>query len=1043
MGDLIESVPAILAASATVWLALGLSGAWLARRRPARAHSLLTLAVAGALTTPLLVLAVQRADWGVLPAPALSPPAPRNAPALSVLDQRPELPPRPTPLATRDERVVINAHIPSSPESLPARPVPRIAFPWRSATLSVWLMLSVALLVRLIVDFAAGWRIARRATAVTEASLLQAVHGAALRLAAPPPYPQLRATRAIASPALWGWSRPATILISESPEFPGNCEAVFCHEIAHLRRRDHWTALLAELLVCALPWHPLGWLTRRWMNRYAEEACDDWAVACGCPPLEFAETLVGLAPTVTPALTVAAVSRHSLLAARVRRLVTGGFRRPRLGRAWLAGTIVAAVALAAGWAFCQPRHATAEPPAANVTAKPAAPRDLRVQVLDPQGKPLPGANVHSGVWTEEEDFKANHDYTTDQQGIVHVELPKTFYILRLWASKKPFVTMFANWEQFELKSGAHVPAEYTMRLESGRSAGGRVVDEHDQPIAGARVQVMVWSAPKAAGGDGRLSYDAWLAQGGDAVTTDAEGRWRIDNVPNDPRVELRLLVTHPDHASDSAWAQAQLASGVTTAILLEGTGTLRLKRGVIVRGRVTDPAGEPVAGALVVDDNDPYFASTPSEFPTDGNGQFQLPALAPGERNLTVVAAGWAPQLRRVNVQPGLPPQDFHLEPGKPIRLRVVDGSGKPVAGAFVRLEGWKGIKSLHNHDHPNVHDTKVPRQADGDGLWEWTWAPDDPVKLLVYSKGFTNSKLEVGPGQSPRTVVLRAEHRITGRVTDASTGKPIPAFTVIPVDVFRKDFRYAERQNAVPGKNGRLDFLAQRNDIAVRLRVEAEGYRTHDGPEFRMGDDTSRTQDFQLVPAQPLNGKVIDAAGQAAAEAAVLLATATQQASLSWELDNQHSRNLRTATDASGRFALPDSGEPSVVVVSADAGFALAEFPAGQHDAGTLKLERWAAVRGRFQDGSQPVPGAHVLLEPVRIESLSRPRVDVTLQKVTSADGSFEFPRVPPMPVSVRVYLGPWKDEGFRSGPSVPLALKPGQQAELDLGSTGATLTG
>src|SRR5262249_53978478 len=152
---------------------------------------------------------------------------------------------------------------------------------------------------------------------------------------------------------LWGWSRPATILIPEARGFPGDCEAVFCHEIAHLGRRDHWTALLVELLVCALPWHPLGWLTRRWMSRYAEEACDDWTVACGCPPLEFAETLVGLAPTAMPALTVAAVSRHSLLAARVRRLLTEGFRRPRLGRAWLAGTIVAAVALAAGWAVCQ------------------------------------------------------------------------------------------------------------------------------------------------------------------------------------------------------------------------------------------------------------------------------------------------------------------------------------------------------------------------------------------------------------------------------------------------------------------------------------------------------------------------------------------------------------------------------------------------------------------------------------------------------------------------------------------------------------------
>ena len=64
-------------------------------------------------------------------------------------------------------------------------------------------------------------------------------------------------------------------------------------------------------------------------------------------------------------------------------------------------------------------------------------------------------------------------------------------------------------------------------------------------------------------------------------------------------------------------------------------------------------------------------------------------------------------------------------------------------------------------------------------------------------------------------------------------------------------------------------------------------------------------------------------------------------------------------------------------------------------------------------------------------------------LQTLTDAEGRFEFPRVPPVPVSVRVQIGPWKDEEFRSGPSVPLDLQPGQRAELDLGGEGAVVTG
>jgi thiol-disulfide isomerase/thioredoxin len=242
-------------------------------------------------------------------------------------------------------------------------------------------------------------------------------------------------------------------------------------------------------------------------------------------------------------------------------------------------------------------------------------------------------------------------------------------------------------------------------------------------------------------------------------------------------------------------------------------------------------------------------------------------------------------------------------------------------------------------------------------------------------------------------------------------------------------------------GKNGRLDYLATRTDISLRLRVEAPGYRTQDGPEFRVGDDTSRTQNFRLQPSEPVAGVVHDAASQAVAKAEVLLATPTGEAQLQSEgLSNNH----KTFTDAEGRFTFPDPGEPCLVVAQADAGFALAEFPAGQHDAGTLRLQPWASIRGRFSDGDQPVRGATIFLNLVRLDTLDRPRINtVMMQTVTDTDGRFEFPRVPPVPVSVHVHLGPWKDEGFRSGPGVPLDLKPGQRAELDLGGGGSVVKG
>jgi RNA polymerase sigma factor (sigma-70 family) len=681
-------------------------------------------------------------------------------------------------------------------------------------------------------------------------------------------------------------------------------------------------------------------------------------------------------------------------------------------------------------------------PARNEDPGNPAARTLRVVVLDTQGKPLRNVKIHASVWTEEKGFKANHDYETDATGACQVELPKTFYIFRLWANKKQHAGLFAGWEQNELAGGAKLPAEYVFRLEPGVSAGGRIVDEQNQPIAGAKVEVMLANDRTPAHGDGRVRYNTWLATGSDAVRTDAEGRWRIDNVPDNPHAELSLLVTHPDYVSDERWGQAQQAAGITSAMLRQATAALTLKHGVIVRGRLTDPAGKPVKDALVVRGDDPYSATTQSKFATDADGRFQLPALAPGETTLTVIARGWAPQLRKVNLRAGLPPQDFRMAPGKPIRLRIVDAAGKPVPRAWVSLTGWKGSKSIwsdHNPNHPKVPDTGIPRRAGADGVWAWTWAPDDPVKLQIAAQGFTTSELEIAGGAAERTVTLKAAHRITGRVTDAVTGKPIPAFTVVPLNVFRKDWRCAARSHAVSGKDGRLGYLATRTDVPLRLRVEALGYRTQEGPEFRVGEDTSRVQDFRLQPSPPVAGVVLDAAGQPAAKAEVLLATPTEEVQLQAEMHNQ-----KTFTDAAGRFTFPDPNAPCLVVAQADAGFALAELPANRHDAGILRLRPWAAIRGQFRDGGQPVRGATLFLNPIRLDTLDRPRISmVRMQTVTGLDGRFKFPRVPPIPVSVHVHLGPWEDESFRSGPSVPLDLQPGQRAELDLGSGGAVVTG
>jgi beta-lactamase regulating signal transducer with metallopeptidase domain len=53
---------------------------------------------------------------------------------------------------------------------------------------------------------------------------------------------------------------------------------VLVHELAHLKRHDHWTAWVAILALVVWWWNPLFWFVRRQLRASAEMACDAWVV---------------------------------------------------------------------------------------------------------------------------------------------------------------------------------------------------------------------------------------------------------------------------------------------------------------------------------------------------------------------------------------------------------------------------------------------------------------------------------------------------------------------------------------------------------------------------------------------------------------------------------------------------------------------------------------------------------------------------------------------------------------------------------------------
>jgi beta-lactamase regulating signal transducer with metallopeptidase domain len=148
------------------------------------------------------------------------------------------------------------------------------------------------------------------------AGLTAAVHELAEHLGVRPP--RVLVVPALASPVVWVWGR-ARLLWPEGLEeglSPEALRAVLVHELAHLRRRDHWVGWLVLAAGCVWWWHPLFWWVRRRLSCEAELACDAWVVA----------TLPGARRAYAEAL-LTVCQRWSLPAAAAPALGAAGQRR--------------------------------------------------------------------------------------------------------------------------------------------------------------------------------------------------------------------------------------------------------------------------------------------------------------------------------------------------------------------------------------------------------------------------------------------------------------------------------------------------------------------------------------------------------------------------------------------------------------------------------------------------------------------------------------------------------------------------------------------
>jgi len=333
----------------TVFIALGLMASHLLRHRPSRAYPVLLLAMMAAVAVPLMSAVVTHFELGVFTA--------RATESVSTALEEPEA----IPLAGTDDSTEIAVPISVSPAGIHSGPVGtssvRHSISWRAVLVYAWMIATLALLARLVVTFMYGACIVRNAEASGCEQVQQAVDDVMLELGIPRGL-QVHASKHIRSPIVWCWSRPSILLVPNACEDPRvDWAGVVAHELAHCKRWDHISGLIAELMVCLLPWNPIMWLAKKCLVSLGERACDDWVVATGQPCEDYAESLLCFRAQRQMAFLPAVVHSKRGLAGRVNRILQNSCGNPRAGAVWALAVSIGVACLSVGIAFAQARPA--------------------------------------------------------------------------------------------------------------------------------------------------------------------------------------------------------------------------------------------------------------------------------------------------------------------------------------------------------------------------------------------------------------------------------------------------------------------------------------------------------------------------------------------------------------------------------------------------------------------------------------------------------------------------------------------------------------
>jgi beta-lactamase regulating signal transducer with metallopeptidase domain len=246
-------------------------------RRPAVAHALWLLALAKLVTPPLIPLPVASL-WPASSTTSLSAAVP--APLVVRIGSNDSIvasaePPSALPVEAAIPALSPRAH----PQSESARDARGYATATRLALAATLGGGALGIVLLGVHRYRRFGRLLEQAEAAPASLVARAGELAgALGL---PRTPRLRIVDASIPPLLWPQPAgpllvlPRALLEELSPD---ELDALLAHELAHVRRRDHWVRVLELLATALFWWYPVAWWARAALRRAEERCCDEWVL---------------------------------------------------------------------------------------------------------------------------------------------------------------------------------------------------------------------------------------------------------------------------------------------------------------------------------------------------------------------------------------------------------------------------------------------------------------------------------------------------------------------------------------------------------------------------------------------------------------------------------------------------------------------------------------------------------------------------------------------------------------------------------------------